>query len=119
MPKIFISYSHNDAPGRIDTLMAELRRTGVLTDVESFTDVSPHSASGALLKDEIRSAIASASKVVILWTDAGSRSQWVNYEAGIADALGKPIVVAIPEGSPVDVPDSLSNAQIVRIKPGG
>ena len=67
-------------------------------------------------KISAKTAIASASKVILLWTDAGSKSDWVNYEAGMADALGKPIVVVIPEGSPAELPENLKDAQIVRIK---
>jgi hypothetical protein len=117
---IFISYSSNDVDQtRLRTFVKKLQQRGVVDPAESFTDVSSHAIPGQPIKAEIRSAIESASTFVLVWTEAASKSQWVNYEAGMADALGKRIVVVIPEGSAAKVPDNLKDAEVVRIAQTG
>ena len=44
----------------------------------------------------IRDQIKTASKVVIVTSPDSAHSQWVNYEASMASALGKPIIAIVP-----------------------
>ncbi len=96
--KIFISYSPKDRD-HLEDLEQTLREHGIIKGdnfslIDSF-ELSP----GDNWRDSIKKAIQSASKVVILATDASASSQWVNYEAGMADALDKTIIVVEPKGS--------------------
>jgi nucleoside 2-deoxyribosyltransferase len=48
---------------------------------------------GEDLRKRIMDEMRSASKVVIIATTNSANSEWVNYEAGMAAALEKPIVI--------------------------
>jgi nucleoside 2-deoxyribosyltransferase len=57
------------------------------------------SVRAADIRAKIKDQISSASKVVIIASNAAALSPWVNYEAGMAAALGKPIVVIRKKGT--------------------
>jgi hypothetical protein len=52
-------------------------------------DVQSSVGAGENIRDAIQSAMHEASTVVIVSSPASDASQWVNYEAGLSDALGK------------------------------
>lgn len=117
MPKtIFLSYAHEDHK-YVEKVVAQLRLKGILGGDDSVV-LDPERSQVAVVRTRgvaIRQAIESADQVVLLWTEAGEKSQWVNYEAGMADALGKLItVVLVGEASP-ELPYSLRDVQVIRI----
>jgi CheY-like chemotaxis protein len=96
--KIFMSYAHQDR--RYAKIVERaLRQQGILvTDDVIFLDPHEHLKAGADFRKEIRAQITAATKVVVVATANAESSEWVNYEVGMADALGKPIVVVGRKG---------------------
>ena len=97
--KIFVSYSYEDRK-YLDGLKEVLRTHGVIEGNETSI-IDPFLktiAVGENIRENIKKEIQSASKVIIIYTNNTEFSQWVNYEVGMADALGKPMVVVRPRG---------------------
>jgi len=95
--KIFLSYAKEDSGLVRDVLDALRKHHLVATDVV-FLD--PHDLTPSDdVRRKIQEQIRSASKVVIIASDHSATSAWVNYEAGMAAALEKPIVVLGRKGS--------------------
>jgi TIR domain len=97
--KIFVSYAHQDRR-LVETVEQTLREHGIVTAndvaiIDPFEEVQ----AGENIRDIIRDKILSASMVVVIVSDNSAKSQWVNYEAGMAAALEKPIVVIGRKGS--------------------
>ncbi len=68
----------------------------------------------------IRDQIKSADMVVIITSESSVESQWVNYEAGMADALGKPIVVVGRRGiGKSSLLTNLADAKVIEIEDTG
>ena len=63
--------------------MAELERKGIIEEQDAFIDADSLMIPGASIRDMLRKIISSVSKVVLLWTENSSPSQFMNYEAGI------------------------------------
>jgi hypothetical protein len=90
--KIFLSYAHEDRE-LANAVMRTLREHRIVTaDDVVILDVQDFEP-GEDLRKRIQDEMRSASKVVILATDNSANSEWVNYEAGMAAALEKPIVI--------------------------
>ena len=88
--KVFLSYARNDSA------FAELVKAKIKdwlphhrTEVIEFSNPQPELATGADVRQSIRSAIQEAGTVVVISSESSDLSPWVNYEAGLADALGK------------------------------
>ena len=97
--KIFISYAHQD---RRFAEALKVRLADILEDPSQELDVFDAQSSveaGENIRDAIQSAMRAASTVVIVSSPASDASQWVSYEAGLADALGKNVVVVGRKGS--------------------
>lgn len=96
--KVFISYA---APDRefaelIKSNLDDLLSTQT-TPVNTWA-VQPNLEVGEVMRKSIKAAMDAASIVVIISSPDGDTSQWVNYEAGLADALGKKIVIIARKG---------------------
>jgi hypothetical protein len=91
--KVFISYASQDRAfaeilkSRLGELLPEHAKNAEIYDVQSSFTV------GEDIRKSIKNAMEASSTVVIVSSDAGDSSQWVNYEAGLADALGKHLVI--------------------------
>ena len=96
--KIFLSYAHEDR-GLVEAAKQALRKHGVVAEDYITLEPSQKLKAGSNIRKLIREQISSASKVVIIFSRSSARSQWVNYEAGMAAALDKPIVVVGRRGS--------------------
>lgn len=91
--KIFVSYAPDDR-GVLDNLEQKLRKHGVIgSEPVSIIDIQTEVKPGDNFREAIQKQIQSASKVVVIHSETSESSQWVNYEAGMADALNKPIFV--------------------------
>lgn len=97
--KIFVSYSHKDRL-LVKGLEERLRQHGIVTaeDVVIFDPQSKFKP-GDNVREAIKKQMMDASKVVIIASDTSAESQLMNYEAGMATALGKPIVVFRRKGA--------------------
>ncbi|MFC5769941.1 toll/interleukin-1 receptor domain-containing protein [Thauera sinica] len=91
--KVFLSYAVQDSE-LARSLARQLADAGAEVDVFDLkSSVTPDDD----VRSAIKAAMDAASTVVILASPHGENSQWVNYEAGLADALGKNLVlVAMP-----------------------
>ena len=129
--KIFLSYAQEDTK-YVEKVVEQLRAKGILSADDSilldpgFSKMKtvPHLSSGPIpTRGAVRTrgavtrrTLQTADQVVLFWTEAGMKSQWVNYEAGMAEALGKSIIaVVVGEASP-KLPSSLSNIPVLRIE---
>lgn len=92
MSKVFISYAHADAH-EARRLVTALRDT----TVSGWLDAADM-ASGASISSEVRSALETASAVVVLLSPRSLESEWVQFEIGAAEALGKRIIPVIVSG---------------------
>jgi hypothetical protein len=112
---IFLSYAHQDRD-QVGRALEELTRKGVLSGEKGLMiDPKQNIKSGSYIKRAISDHIKSTGKVVLLWTEAGAKSQWVNWELGMADALGKPIILVIMDKSAPKLPENLTNVQVVKL----
>jgi ABC-type transport system involved in cytochrome bd biosynthesis fused ATPase/permease subunit len=97
--KIFVSYAFQDRR-LVETLEQTLREHGIVTEKDvTIVDPKEEVQAGQNIRDAIRDKILSASMVVIIMSDNSAKSERVNYEAGMAAALEKPIVVIGRKGS--------------------
>ncbi|HBK56543.1 MAG TPA: hypothetical protein DDZ76_09745 [Xanthomonadales bacterium] len=90
---VFLSYAPQDKDF-VDAVRPKL--AGLLstrnTPFEVF-DAMEHVRPGEDVRGALKKAINVASTVVVFSSPAADASEWVNYEAGMADALGKRIVI--------------------------
>lgn len=90
--KIFLSYSSADS-NLVKMIKPKLAR--LISETSSFPefiDVQLSVNSGDDIRKSIRSAMELADAVVVITSPEGDKSEWVNYEAGMAHALGKQII---------------------------
>jgi TIR domain len=111
---VFLSYAFKDKP-RIRKVLDQLKAIGMLSPHEEVIDTSAVLV-GASWRGEVRKAIENASKFVVVWSDAAHMSDWVNYETGMAEALGKPILVVVPKGGTSRVPGNLKETQVIEVE---
>lgn len=118
--KIFVSYAYEDRES-LDNLEEELRDHGIIGDKPvSFIDPLKEVKVGENIREAIRKQVQSADKVIIIHTDKSESSQWVNYEAGMADALNKPIIILGRKGSgKTMLLSNLANALLIEKKESG
>lgn len=95
MPKVFISYSTKDTAfaARLERLLHD----GMI----GFLDHSDIAA-GASLSGLIREEMNRASAVLVLLSENAVKSNWVPFEIGLAQALGKPIIPILLPTSDLD-----------------
>ena len=115
---VFISYARADAP-RLDVILKTLVASGLLSEEDRILKEEDLPPKHGDLRREVKRQIQSASKVIVVWGTASASSQWVNYEVGLADALGKPIIAVIQASEQVALPASLQNVQIVKVASDG
>ncbi|MXX15121.1 MAG: toll/interleukin-1 receptor domain-containing protein [Gemmatimonadetes bacterium] len=116
--KVFLSYAYQDSDiaEKVSRLLEE---HGHDTDDMSFIDPQVDTKIGDDIRKAIKQQMCSASNVVIIVTPNSAKSQWVNYEAGMASALDKPIIlIKSKDAKDVDFVTSLANAQSIEIGNG-
>lgn len=96
--RIFLSYAVEDR-NLVQGVRDALRKHQLVTENDVVFLDSHDFTPGADLRRMIKEQISSASKVVIIASGHSAESEWVNYEAGMAAALDKPIVVFDWKGS--------------------
>ena len=97
--KVFLSYAHEDrafakslATKMKDVLRSRSRNIVVF---DGLSDI----AVGQDIREKIKAEMDAANTVVIVSSRHSDASQWVNYEAGMADALGKTVVIVGQKGA--------------------
>ena len=116
--KVFLSYAYQDRD-IVKQVSRLLQESGHDTDDTSFIDLRIDTKIGDDIREAIKQQMCSASNVVIIVTPNSAKSQWVNYEAGMASALDKPIIlIKSKDAEDVDFVTSLANAQSIEIGNG-
>lgn len=115
MPRnIFLAYASNDRP-LIEPALDHLQRRRLVSQADNvFYDFYDYAA-GEDFRQATREAMEGADTVVVIWSSAAAASKWVNYELGMADALGKKVVLLVPDGDPAHVPANLSGTEVVEM----
>lgn len=113
--RVFISYAHQDNQ-QINKLKFALTEKGIISDeAVSIEGSQMPMIPGSSIRGAIRKAMESASTVVVYWTKNSASSDFVNYEIGMADALGKDLVVVTPKGERMELPSNLSDIHVVEV----
>lgn len=109
MHKIFISYSQSDQE-EAKRLVAALRAT----DLVGWLDAADIAA-GASIPSAIRNALLESSAIVVLLSPSALQSNWVQFEIGAAEALGKKIIPVIISGSLAEsgLPEILKDRKVI------
>lgn len=116
--KVFLSYAYEDR-GIAEQVSRLLKEHGHDTDDMSFIDPQVDTEIGDDVRGAIKQQMCSASNVVIIVTPNSAKSQWVNYEAGMASALDKPIIlIKSKDAKDVGFVTSLADAQFIEIGNG-
>lgn len=96
--KVFLSYASQDRAfaqalkGRLAELLPA--QTQPIDVFDQQLDLAP----GGDMRKALKNALDAAGTVVIVSSPAADRSEWVNYEAGLADALGKDVIIVGRKG---------------------
>ena len=113
--KVFLSYAYQDRD-IAEQVSRLLEESGQDTDDMSFIDLRIDTKIGDDIRKAIKQQMCSASNVVIIVTPNSAKSQWVNYEAGMASALDKPIIlIRCKDAKDVDFVTSLTDPQLIEI----
>lgn len=97
--KIFLSYATQDK-ALAQSLKSDIGKllSGDPNEALDVFDVGTDIAVGDDIRKSIREAIDAASTVVVISSEEADASPWVNYEVGLADAMGKHLVVVARNG---------------------
>jgi TIR domain len=112
---VFLSYAARDRV-RMHKVIGELKTRGVLNKSDKLIDSDKVIEAGSNFRDQIKKAIEDSSKVILIWSGAGAKSEWVGYESGMAEALGKPIFVVMAKGEQSALPAPLSDKQVIELE---
>lgn len=119
--KIFVSYAYQDR-ALAERVEEHLRKHGlvVTADVE-ILDPQKRIQAGGDIREMIKAQMMAASKVVFVTSPNSAQSQWVNYEAGMASALGKPIIAIVAHHGTrkADFLTSLGDVRTIEIDDAG
>jgi nucleoside 2-deoxyribosyltransferase len=111
--RVFISSTHLDAKlaARVES---ELERLG-LDAVNATREIEP----GEDWRKTIKQAIKRADAVIMLMASPQrATSSWMSYEAGVAEALGKHLMVLIPNNYSVsELPAEVTVSHVVNFDP--
>jgi len=113
MARVFISHSSADK-AHVDAIRNSLKKLGLLDANDEIVDPARAFKPGANVREMLRNAIESANKVIIVWTGGDTGSPYIGYEIGMAEALGKPVIVARRKDASPPLPAGLSHMQFVE-----
>jgi TIR domain len=115
--KIYLSYAVKDR-GLVGAAQRALRKHGIISGSDVRIMDHHNVKSGSNVREMIQEQILAANKVVIIGSDNIESSVWVNYEAGMAAALGKPIIVVGKKGTgkTASMLNAFGNVQFIEIE---
>lgn len=96
MTNVFISYANADRPAA-ERLISQFRDVSVT----GWGDASDLSAGGAV-SASIREALRRSSAVIVLFSPRSLANEWLQFEMGAAEALGKKIIGVIIDGENIE-----------------
>ena len=112
--RVFMSYSTDDRP-LVQSALNWLRESelrGAQVD-----DPANWGAVGDDVRGVITDTIRRADAVVLVWSDRAAKSAWVQYELGMAQALGVPIRIWLADGSSANLPAGLTKTDVIKLDP--
>ena len=113
MPRVFLSHSTRDAKLAAG-IARELRKHGI-EPLDMFESGAPAEDFRQITKSAIRRADGF---VLVLGTPESASSSWVSYELGMAEALGKPILLMLSHNHTAgQLPSDLAGLPIVSFDP--
>lgn len=115
--RIYLSYARTDA-SQIPLLLRKLEAMELIGPDDTVVSDKDLESGHASLREGVRRQIQSASKVVIFWSRSSASSQWVNYELGLADALGKTVIPVVRHADLPSLPPQLQEWQAVVLGEG-
>jgi len=109
MPNVFISYAHADRD-HVEHLVRALRATNIAGWLDA-TDI----AAGASVPSAVREALQRSSAVIVFLSNSALHNQWVQFEIGAAEALGKMIIPVIVSGNQLaeQLPEILKDRTVI------
>ena len=110
--RIFLSYSQED-----QSLVESVRRELQKKSEFRFDDPANWAVADYDLRPKIRDLIRKSDEVVVVCSDRAAQSPWVNYEVGMAPALGVPIRVFLAKGTRSELPAGLERREFTTITP--
>ena len=111
-PSVFISYSRRDA-SLAHSVADALERLG-FNALDPGRQLQP----GDDWRKAVRSAIKRSDAVILLASPHNVASSWSLYEAGMAEALGKKVMVLLPNTHSVgELPADIASSPIVELDP--
>src|SRR6266516_865722 len=109
----FVSYAWADDPEFRDALLAGLTGAGL----RLWLDRKSMPNRGTTFGQEIRRAIESSTRLLLLAGPAALSSGYVTQEWGYADDLGLPVLPVVPVGCPDELPERRRYYHAVRARP--
>jgi hypothetical protein len=111
-PSVFISYSRRDA-NLANSVADALKRLG-FNPLDPGRELRP----GADWRKAIQAAIKRSEAVILVASPHNLASSWSLYEAGMAEALGKKVMVLLPNTHSVaELPADVASSSIVELDP--
>jgi hypothetical protein len=109
MPNVFISYARADRQN-VEQLVRSLRAA----DINGWLDATDIAA-GASVSSEVREALRRSSAVIVFLSHSALHNQWVQFEIGAAESLGKVIIPVIVSGNQLEqeFPDILKGRSVI------
>ena len=95
--KVFVAHAQQDRK-LVEIVKQELSSKGYLPLDAVYLDEEDGSP-GENIRQRLRSKIGIADTVVLVMSKHAEESHWINYETGLADALGKSILVVREKGA--------------------
>jgi len=121
MFNVFISYAHSDSDEA--HRLVESLQAGNVTGFLDRADI----VAGDVISSDVRSALKQSTAVIVLLSPRALHSEWVQFEIGAAEAMGKKIIPIIVSGERLEeqLPDILrdrmwidargrSHAEVIR-----
>jgi nucleoside 2-deoxyribosyltransferase len=108
---VFVSYSHRDA-----ALARSVEKVLKSVGIDSFTarEVAP----GEDWRKSIQAAIKRSDALVLIASPDALSSSWASYETGVAEALGKHVMVLLSNRHSVtELPEEIALGQVVNFDP--
>lgn len=95
--KVFLSYASQDKQ-LAESAKRELEGRGYVPEDTVFFDASDISV-GEDIRARLKSEMEESATVVLVVSNSAASSERMNYEAGLADALGKKILIVSAKGA--------------------
>lgn len=112
--KVFVSYAYDDLLD-LDSVLEEIQERVPELKGAEVVDPSRTLSAGDDFRAEIARQIRSSDLYLLLWTEKSSKSPYILYEAGMADASDKRILVVATPQAPEIVP-ALKDSQVLMLE---